>query len=121
MKTIAEVIAEHRPYPQANGVYCDGCRLARIEPWLFDSSEDHAAHVAQAIREARTVRTVEELDALPFLTVIREQMRPAPSGSRYGAAWEKWRSGEWMAASPHVNDGSPFLPALVLWTPGDEA
>jgi hypothetical protein len=80
--------------------------------WSSSTFVDHAAHVAQAIREERTVRTVEELDALPMETMIRDN-EGDPWLRRADAGWEC----HFNLARVGIAD---YLPALVLWTPGDE-
>ncbi|MEJ9078569.1 hypothetical protein WKY82_09125 [Gordonia malaquae] len=72
----------------------------------------HAAHVADAWREARTVRTDEEL---PYGTVIRDShgyVLQNTSGHPGNPSW--WGPGDDMSSLPE-------LPALILWTPEDGA
>lgn len=68
------------------------------------------------------VETVEQLDALPFLTVIREVFRPSPgSGTDYGGIYERRTSGWQCLAGAWVEpqrNGDPKLPVVVLWPPG---
>lgn len=82
----------------------------------------HAAHVAATWREARTVRAVEELDALPFLTIIREVYGQSPSGYDYGGVHERRTSGWECIAGVLRDTPNPIrLPALILWTPEVQA
>lgn len=78
----------------------------------------------ERLRESRMVRTVEELDALPFLAVVREVFQPSPgSCTDYGGIWERRTSGwEQIAGTsspPPVH--SPRLPCRLLWHPEQDA
>lgn len=69
-----------------------------------------------------TVDTVEQLDALPFLALVREVLTPSPiAGCDYGGVWERRTSGwECLAASlMPPRHSTPRLPARVIWTPPD--
>lgn len=118
MKTIAEVIAEH-DMPVYECV-C-GWRATSAAGYA-NAVVDHAAHVAQAIREARTVRTIEELDALPGGSLIQD------SDDEYLIATGKRARNKGHEPIWRFMEGDPIdaetmlvlLPARVLWTPGDE-
>lgn len=67
------------------------------------------------------ITTADELDALPFLTVIRE-IRPR-RGIDYGGIYERRTSGWQCIAGTWVEperNGGPTLPVMVLWRGKDE-
>lgn len=70
----------------------------------------------------RRVSSEAELDALPFLSIVREIFAPSPvAGCDYGGVWERRTSGwQCIAANVHRDQPTPRLPALVLWTPPAE-
>lgn len=106
-----------------NTLVCTCGDFVRDMPGTYDDPyREHRAHVAASWQEARTVRTVEELDALPFLTLIREVYAPSPSGNDYGGVYER-RVTEWecIAGVFHEEQIPIHLPALILWTPEDGA
>lgn len=90
---------------------CVGCE------WTGEFNDDagHRAHVARLIVDALrpTVRTIEELDGLPYESVVR---------SDEGCVWEKDPSGWYEPGARQECISSDIaLPALVLWCPADEA
>lgn len=133
MITLEQHLAAHPLYYDEMAEYCNVCGCGwRIDGEALDYSADndaatqiaelHAAHVAATWREARTVRTVEELDALPFLTIIREVYGPSPSGYDYGGVHERRTSGWECIAGVLRDTPNPIrLPALVVWMPEDES
>ena len=80
-----------------------------------------AAAVADALEDARTITTTEHLDALPFLSVVREIFRTSPSGADYGGLYERRTSGWHPVAGVYKgaadNGFSPKLPCRFLWVP----
>jgi hypothetical protein len=110
VKTIAEVIDEHRIGRRSGGQMLCVCR------WT-GTYIDHAAHVAQAIRESRLVHRVEELDALPVTAVIRSEDGLVAEKQHDGSWWEFDPPGR-FPASAIVGQLAGY--ARVLWTPGDE-
>ena len=75
---------------------------------------------SRAQNEQRTITTDAELDALPFLAVVREKFSPSPgSGCDYGGIWERRTSGWQCLAGSLMPPGytCPHLPAAVLWEP----
>ncbi|MDF3309777.1 hypothetical protein P3H15_32685 [Rhodococcus sp. T2V] len=73
------------------------------------------AVLAAGYRKPRTVTTAEELDALPFLTVIRDSDGAVHERLEwdYGPALQWTRDG--------AQDLHPKLPATVLYTPVEAA
>lgn len=76
----------------------------------------------ERLRQQRTIGTVAELDALPFLAIIREIFKPSPGkGLDYGGVYERrtsgWHciAGAYTADGPH--NGPPRLPCRLLWLP----
>lgn len=107
----------------------EGCSDAQgymlvMDPLLHD---DHVADAILAIPGVAVVElpakitTADELDALPFLTVIRE-IRPR-CGVDYGGIYERRTSGWQCIAGTWVEperNGGPTLPVMVLWRGKDE-
>lgn len=86
--------------------------------------EQVARNALADIAEARTIRTDEQLDALPFLSVVRELPQSTIAGQPdYGAIWER-RGAAWhLIAGSTWRPGSgvkPALPALLLYEPSPE-
>ncbi len=109
MSDLAKVAAEHSYHPLVKACRCT---MGRVAPVHLER-EAWAEHLAQAYQEARTIRTVEALQALPDGSVIREEKHGdvlVRSGQRWGSGTDEhgW------------TPGSVLLPALLLWTPGDE-
>ena len=83
--------------------------------WDEDAFKAAEAILRAGWRKPRTVETVEELDALPEKSIILD---------RVGYAWQKLE-GYWVSwldpgeTSKWLANGG-YLPALVLWTPGDD-
>lgn len=94
--------------------------LPGMEPASCDY--EMADAVIEAIPELPAkITTADELDALPFLTVIRE-IRPR-CGVDYGGIYERRTSGWQCIAGTWVEperNGPPTLPAMVLWRGKDE-
>ena len=70
------------------------------------------------------IDTMEQLDALPFLTIVREVYGRSPSGCDYGAVWERRTSGwQCIAGSvmPPRDEHAPRLGCRVLYTPEPDA
>lgn len=66
----------------------------------------------------RVIETVEELDALPTLSIVRDEWTSA-AGWQHSGIWER-RGMEWHCiAAPVIPPGHPRpnLPARVLYTP----
>ncbi len=96
--SLADVLAQHRWYPQTNGCFCGN---PRYMPWA-----DHFDHQAEIWREACTVTTVEQLDALPEDVVILDGC---------GAAGRKVRGVWWWTGT--ADPFEPDLPARVIHNP----
>ncbi|WKW86367.1 hypothetical protein SEA_BUDSKI_90 [Gordonia phage Budski] len=98
----------HRWWPEC----ACGWGANRDEPTTIKQAwKDHAAHVAEVIRQHHTVTTVEQLEALPYESVVR---------SDEGCIWEKDPSGWYEpGARQECIAADIALPALVLWTPAD--
>ncbi|AOT25810.1 hypothetical protein SEA_TORTELLINI_65 [Mycobacterium phage Tortellini] len=102
----------------------DQARIDRIaeliRPWLRRQrdAEDLAELIAQLVYPR--IETVEQLDALPFLTIVREVYGPSPSGCDYGAVWERRTSG-WQCIAGSVmlprDEHRPRLGCRVLYAP----
>jgi hypothetical protein len=76
---------------------------------------------AELPRLGLVVATQEQLDALPFLAIIREVFKPSPGrGLDYGGVYERRTSG-WHAIAGTYKDpadnGAPKLPCRVLYNP----
>lgn len=74
--------------------------------------------VVEALDAARTITTPEQLDALPFLSVIREVFRDSPSGANYGGVYERRTSGWECIAGVFKggpDNGQPRLPVRLLY------
>lgn len=116
MARIAAVLAEHWHHATIQGPQCwCGAKMSR---------KDHDAHVAGVVAEAlqpQIVTTQAELDALPFLSLIREIFGPSPSGADYGGVYERRRDTGWIALAGKYKDsrdnGAPQLPCRVLYSP----
>ncbi|MET4059973.1 hypothetical protein ABIB35_001518 [Arthrobacter sp. UYP6] len=67
--------------------------------------------IAKDYRKPRIITTVEELDALPFETVIRDAI---------GGVFERWNLAGWQKAGPSLGAHDPRLPASVLSEPEAE-
>ncbi|NKY60402.1 hypothetical protein [Nocardia flavorosea] len=68
---------------------------------------------------ARVIETPEALDALPFLSIVREIVGPAPvSGCDYGAVWERRTSG-WECIAAGIRHNWVRFPARVLYVPDE--
>lgn len=120
---ITEVLAEHTGIWWTDtpaGYACDGCnRHGPRWPDRFSFNAHVTAEIVKSEAAARRIDTVEQLDALPFLSVVREIRKPAPSGNDYGSIWER-QNGGWVCISGLVGFDSktgPSVPATVLWTP----
>ena len=115
MKTLTEILAEHR------------FLAFRIIDGDDETGEGHQAipmcrkcgdvndwpvHVAAAYREARTITTREQLDALPEHAVILD--REGDVSQLRGAQWCGY---ETIPLAP--SRMAKYLPAFVLWMPGD--
>lgn len=65
--------------------------------------------------------TQEQLDALPFLAIIRELFKPSPGrGLDYGGVYERRTSGWHPIAGTYkdaTDNGAPKLPCRVLYDP----
>lgn len=81
-------------------------------------------HFAAALTGMRRVTTNEQLAALPFLSVIREEFRKSPSGNNYGGVYERRRTSGWEciagAYKGSPDNGPPRLPCRVLWNPEED-
>lgn len=66
------------------------------------------------------ITTDADLDALPFLSLVREKYLPSPvSGTDYGGVWER-RSPGWGCLAGSVmppGHNRPRLPVTLLWMP----
>lgn len=70
---------------------------------------------------AQVIETPEELDTLPFLSIIREVFGPSPvAGCDYGGVWERRTSG-WECIAAGVRRDAPRFPAVVLYLPTEKA
>jgi hypothetical protein len=78
-----------------------------------------ATLIVQKLSVHRRIETVEQLDALPFLTIVREVYGPSASGCDYGAVWERRTNGWECIAGTVMPPGyeSPRLPCRVLYRP----
>jgi hypothetical protein len=65
--------------------------------------------------------TPEQIDALPFLSIIREVFKPSPGrGLDYGGVYERRTSGWHPIAGTYrdpAENGQPNLPCRVLYNP----
>ena len=87
--------------------------------WDYNRALNELAAQIDAVVHPR-IDTVEQLDALPFLTIVREVYGPSPSGCDYGAVWERRTSGwQCIAGSvmPPRDEHAPRLGCRVLYTP----
>ena len=101
---IAEILRDRFPFVSAAG-------LGEI-----------AAEIGAALRPR--IDTMEQLDALPFLTIVREVYGPSPRACDYGAVWERRTSGwQCIAGSvmPPRDEHAPRLGCRVLYTPEPDA
>ena len=110
MKTLTEVLAEHR-YDHLG--YVCGCG---VECGIKCDNLTYAAHVAAAYREARTIRTREALNALPHDPT---QCEGAVVKDARGDIFERSDTGWGEPGADGVYPDPVVLPAFVLWTPGD--
>lgn len=87
-------------------------RLEALAPTLLELPES-----ADSWQLPRRIETADELDALPFLSIVREIWRASPvAGVDYGPVWER-RASDWERISGGMYDpGTPALPVLLLWT-----
>ncbi|WP_109527288.1 MULTISPECIES: hypothetical protein [Nocardia] len=85
---------------------------------FFDDEYGDAldAILAAGFRRPQVIRTPEQLAALPFLTIIREIRRPAPSGTDYGSVHER-RTSDWHCIAGALPNDPIRLPAVVIWDP----
>jgi len=116
--TLSDIVAEHYRGDEWGGpdweCGADNCFGGG------NSYEDYAQHIQDEWLKARTITTAEQLDQLPFLTLIREQFRPAPSGADYGGVYERRTTG-WTALAgvfiDAADNGEPRLPVQVIYHP----
>ena len=120
---IAEVLRRHRRVLNLDSgtSHCFAARSGQCD-FAGGVRADWEAHVAPLIDAALHPRidTLEQLDALPFLTIVREVYGPSPSGCDYGAVWERRTSGwQCIAGSvmPPRDEHAPRLGCRVLYTP----
>ncbi|MGV7813137.1 hypothetical protein PJN13_28780, partial [Mycobacterium kansasii] len=60
----------------------------------------------------------EGLDALPVMTVVREDLPRRATGDDFSRVWEKWHGGAWIPVGGRVHgDPGPALPVVILWLP----
>lgn len=86
----------------------------------YDAFYEVARIVDAAPAAPAVVSTVEELDALPFLSLVREIFGPSPvAGCDYGGVWERRTSGWEQIAGINRGETTPKFPARVLWLPSD--
>ena len=91
--------------------------------WDYNRALNELAAQIDAVVHPR-IDTMEQLDALPFLTIVREVYGPSPSGCDYGAVWERRTSGwQCIAGSvmPPRDEHAPRLGCRVLYTPEPDA
>lgn len=91
--------------------------------WDYNRALNELAAEIDAALHPR-IDTLEQLDALPFLTIVREVYGPSPSGCDYGAVWERRTSGwQCIAGSvmPPRDEHAPRLGCRVLYTPEPDA
>lgn len=103
-----------------------GAQFAFDEGEPYNGPEDANILADAVIRELPElpvkISTEDQLDALPFLTVIRE-VRPLRKGIDYGGIYERRTSGWQCIAGTWVEperNGPPMLPVMVLWRGKDE-
>lgn len=114
---ITEVLDHHRydiSDPVVHRCIC-GADIGR-DP---DAINAHRAAEIVAALHPR-IDTVDQLDALPFLTIVREVYGPSPSGCDYGAVWERRTSGWHCIAGsvmPPRDEHAPRLGCRVLYHP----
>ena len=87
--------------------------------WDYNRALNELAAQIDAAVHPR-IDTMEQLDALPFLTIVREVYGPSPSACDYGAVWERRTSGwQCIAGSvmPPRDEHAPRLGCRVLYTP----
>ncbi|KLO25882.1 hypothetical protein ABW16_21450 [Mycolicibacter heraklionensis] len=93
-----------------------------LREYAYPAAPTHVANlIAQAAEEhyRPRIETVEQLDALPFLAIIRETNAQRPSDIDYGAVWERRASG-WKCIAGVGGEfaAQPQLGCVVLWSPG---
>lgn len=100
-------------------VYCDtDWPRGFDERSALNASQLTAQRIIADLDRHRTISTPEQLDALPFLAVIREVFRDSPSGVNYGGVYERRTSGWECIAGVYKdssNNGTPRLPCRVLY------
>lgn len=108
-----ELLRKHQRHGAFNCL-C-GERIAADGQESYPTLPEHQASVVEA---AHTITTKEQLDALPFLAVIREVFRNSPSGKNYGGVYERRTSG-WQCIAGVYKDGpdngEPRLPVRLLY------
>lgn len=115
--TLAEVLSGH----VSDGY--DYCSCGWRYSWLDESpgwSAEWGEHAAAAWREACTIRTADQLESLPHKSLLQVAYTSA-AGWNLTEVWER-RNEVWhcLAAPlipPSGSDGTPKLPALLLWHP----
>jgi hypothetical protein len=113
--TLARVSANHRLVKwERRGWWCSCLADCLNTEGSFDR------HLEAEWVKARTIETVEQLDTLPFLSIVREAYGPSPSGTDYGAVWERRTSGWHCIAGsvmPPRDEYAPRLRCRVLYAP----
>lgn len=101
----------------------DGFSFAELSEYTQSLYREQADAVIRELPELPVkISTQEQLDALSFLTVIRE-IRPLRKGIDYGGIYERRTSGWQCIAGTWVEperNGLPMLPVMVLWRGKDE-
>ncbi|MGC5258395.1 hypothetical protein ACPXCG_18800 [Gordonia sp. DT218] len=120
MKSLTEVIAEHR-MGMGMTFYRDGtCKLPTCACGESMHPNSYAAHVSSVWEEERTIRTVEELDALPVGAVVQE-LPAEHTWIRHSTAWHCSCDGtdvEWSTAEVvHEATCRPEDRLIVLYLP----
>lgn len=102
----------HGRWPEADWQTLD--QFVRLVSELVDCADQLMVEP-----DPRIIETVEDLDELPFLSVVREVYRPSPSGTNYGSVWERRTSGWQCIAGSVMPPGYeiPRFPARLLYHP----
>lgn len=115
--TLAEVLRGHI----SDG--CDCCSCGWRYSWKEGApgwSSEWSAHAADAWHAARTIMSTDQLDALPHKSLVLVEYT-SRAGWHHTEVWgrrnEVWHCLAAPLSPPSRHDGTPNLPALLLWHP----
>lgn len=114
--TLAEVLNWHQPVAfssRPHSLWCQKC----LRHWPTD---EFFPHQADAWREACTIRTADQLESLPHKSLLQVAYTSA-AGWNLTEVWvrrnEVWHCLAAPLIPPSGSDGTPKLPALLIWHP----